>query len=155
MSKFSEKSTPRFPHIHRIEETDRSIINGQTVVSFAGACDWSILTCFTFAPSGYARLTETFTCVEDESKQLNLDVNIIGETPAEYLAEHIRCINGAIIVYETQPIKEFWWNPETRESFADFCAENEIPNEYTDEDIDGDGYIVIGQYTKPDVDWIE
>lgn len=118
--------------------------HGCYYMEISGGCAWSVNT----SMDGGNGSPNQFTTLEQESRRLNLMIEVFSTEPGEELAEHILYVDGDLIEDECVEYSEFYWDQCDYPTIEELNAA--YGTSYAEEDFDSDGYHVEGGFG----DWI-
>ena len=152
-------------HFYRVfsacpDEKDGEIIyqkssDGRWETYVCGDCAWSVAACMMdsflsyYSQSRNEPLREHGTTLEIESKELDLDVEVVSAEPGCCFSEHYLYKNGELLADECFDYQEYCLDDfETKEE-----AEKENGISITDDEWEKKGYISRGEINPYDPEW--
>lgn len=141
-------------HFWRVFEADvcdEHTENGIKTVDIGGCCAWSVHSCMRDGVGTYNTDYETGenashgTTLEEQSKLLNLEIEVYSSEPGMGFQEHYLYKNGEELIDECIDYLELFF--ETEEEFNEEKEEG-CCSDYTWNDVDEDGYIRAGGYSE-------
>ena len=133
--------------------------NGLTTAMISGDCAWSVHCCMCIGPCTYAGDAdeEYRTSLQDESKRLQLEIEVYSDEPGMAFQEHYHYDKGEELEAECVDCCHYWFEEIDGESeqdrlkrFEEFKCEYDLPPRLTLDDFDDNCEYVSGGFGEWD-----